>query len=476
MVMKAIKNKSLAGIFMILLAIFGWVACNDDFPERRFDTDEEYMQIYDYIKSREDLSTFKAICDYSGFYSNLSTASTRGYTVFVPTNEAFAELYQELGIQSYEEKTPEYWLYYMKYHTLERKINTNSFEGGLMKDDPTMMGDDYALTLNVASYVAIKINNRSTIKEYNIDLQNGYLNVIDRVLLPPINTIYDLLVQNGGYTKMLRLFEEHGFKGYLTDSIATILIEPDEILEGRLDPDTIANLKDWLGYHIYPGERAFVANLDGRSVASLYTGDVTTFNLDDGKMYCNMKYRFSSRAKYGIDNIALNGILHAMDDPLWIIDHTAGIVRYNLYGRDNDKKGYKQNVFADTTSMAIVKENTSYKSFHQGELPPICQFIPAQMGDACETEIPDVVPGTYTVRMYYYTSISCNLTLFYNGVTVNRNINMGTSDGNFEEMTSMQYKDMGSLEVNKRGPVKLRFMAATVGNMTMDMIELRPIL
>ena len=73
-----------------------------------------------------------------------------------------------------------------------------------------------------------------------------------------------------------------------------------------------------------------------------------------------MKYRFSSRAKYGIDNIALNGILHAMDDPLWIIDHTAGIVRYNLYGRDNDKKGYKQNVFADTSSMAIVKEITSY--------------------------------------------------------------------------------------------------------------------
>lgn len=473
-IMKMIKNKSLSGFVMVLLAVFGWNGCNEDFTERRFDTDEEYMQIYDYVKSRQDLSVFKAICDYSGFYSTLSTSGA--YTVFVPNDTAFVSLFKELKIRSYEEKTPEYWSYYMKYHTIEKKINTNSFEGGLMKDDPTMMGDDYALMRDVTSYTAIKLNNRSTIVENNIDLQNGYLNVIDRVLLPPINTVYDLLVQNGGYTKMLKLFEDNGFKNYLMDTTVTVLVEPDEILEGRLNPDTITNLKDWLAYHIYPGERSFVSNLNGRSVASLYPGDVTTFNLEDGKMYCNMKYPFSSRARYGIDNIALNGILHAMDVPLWIIDHTAGIVRYNFYGRDNDKKGYKKNVFADTLSMGVVKEHTSYKSFHQGEVPPICAFIPSQTGDVCETEIPDVVPGTYTIRMYYYSSVACNLTVYYNDITVNRNIAMNTATGNFEEMTTMQYKDMGSIEVNKRGSVKLRFMAATMGTMLMDMIELRPIL
>lgn len=478
--MKLIKNKSVFASVLFLLCGFGWLGCEDDFTDRRFDTDEEYMQIYDYVKSREDLSIYKELCDYSGFYS---TVSTRGsYTAFVPTNEAFEALYEELGISSFKEKAPEYWMYYMKYHTIETKLNTNSFDGGYMKDNPTMMGDDYSLTLDVTSYIAIKLNNKATITEYNIDLQNGYVNVVDKVLNPPLSNIYDLLKANGGYTKILGLFEKYGYLGYLTDSVATILAEPDDVLEGRLDPDTLSNQADWVAYHIYPGERSFVSNLDKRTVASLYKGDITTFNLADSKtgssqvMYVNMTYSFSNRAQYGSDQIALNGILHAMADPLAIIDHTPGIIRHNLYGRDNVKKGYDKNVFADSVTMGVVKEHTSLRSFHQGDKPPVCAFVPSNIGDAFELTIPDVVKGTYTIRLIYYSGYSCRVGLSYKNTTVNRDIDLPTSDGNFEEMSTLQYKDLGSIYVDNRGDVTLRFTANTTPMLIMDMIELRPVL
>lgn len=475
MTMKISKKSAIVSVLFLLCGL-GWMSCEDDFTERRFDTDEEYMQIYDYVKSREDLSLYKEISDYSGFYSNIST--TGNYTAFVPNNKAFEQLFKELGIQSYKEKTPEYWLYYMQYHTLERKINTNSFEGGLMKDDPTMMGDDYSLTLNVASYVAIKINNRATIIEYNIDLQNGYVDVIDQVLNPPISTIYSLLKDNGGYTKILALFEKYGYTSYLTDSIVTVLAEPDEVLEGLLDPDTLSNQQDWVAYHIYPGERSFVSNLNGRSVASLYTADVTTFNMmesfSDSVMFVNRAYKFSNRSGFGSDNIALNGILHAMEDPIAIIDHTPGIIRHNLYGATNTRKGYEKNVFVDEYTLGEVKENTNYSSFHQGDEPPVCSFQPVQVGDGFYIEIPDVVKGTYTVRLIYYANLSCNLGMAYGNTTIDRDVNLATSDGNFEEMNALQYKDLGNIYVSERGNVKLHFTASTTGMLLMDMLELRP--
>ena len=96
--MKVTLNKlfRVAMFACVTLGTLFTAGCEENFLDRQFDKDEEYMQIYDYIKTRTDLSIYKALCDYSGFSSQVSTAGT--YTVFVPHDTAFVNLFKELKI------------------------------------------------------------------------------------------------------------------------------------------------------------------------------------------------------------------------------------------------------------------------------------------------------------------------------------------------------------------------------------------
>lgn len=465
---------------VMIMALFQLMGCEENFIGRQYDTDEEYMQIYDYIKIRPELSIYKEICDYSGFYSQISTAGT--YTVFAPVDSAWEKLYQELKIKNYKEKSPEYWLMYMKYSALEKQIHTNSFNGGKMTEY-TMLDKNYYLSVDVSSYTAIKLNNSAVITEYNIELKNGYLNLTDAVLEPPVTPVYDLLKADGRFEIMLSLFEENGLKSYLTDSLVTLFVEPDVLFddeEESFDPRSLSadSLQKWLKYHLFPGHRYFINDLDARMLRPLYENDVVTFNVktlgNDGKgfIFLNQQFRVSTRT----DRNAINGVIHEMYNMIQITDHSAGTIETDLYGSTNAQKGYMQNVF--TVAPAIVKENYGYSSYHQLLLdepqPPICYFSSAQSGDSFWITIPDVAKGVYTVRMIYNNAITPTLRLIYNNVTIKSGIAMGTADGDFAEYTTLKYKDCGTIEVNERGDVELKFMMDENSNLLMDRIDLIP--
>lgn len=479
--MKMNHYKSITLFVVLSLAVYLIAGCDDDFTQARFDQDEENMQIYDYISNRPDLSVYKALSDYSGFYGLISTAGT--YTVFIPTDSAFRVLFDELGIQDYKEKDGSYWLKYLQYHAIEAAstLNTNTFENGELAE-PTLLGDDFYLSSDISqSFSAIKLNNTATIREYNIKTKNGLIQIIDHVLPPPIQSIFEKLQENGGYTKMLRLFEENGLKGFLSDSTVTIMIEPDEVFEASgFNPDTVKNVKEWLNYHIIPNERSFTNELDGRYVETLYEHDGITFNIINEQMMCNRKFGFSVVKKYGVDNVAINGVYHAMAVPLQIIEHSTGKVRYNLYGRTDAKKGYVQNVFA--VAPATVTENVGYSSYHQDKEPPVCSFNATQVGDVFKLTIPSVVAGAYKVRIIYYVDNCADLMMIYKDEIVTRNIEMNTKDGDFQDWSELKYKDCGEISLTQRGDVELAFQVTkrmksgtSRGDIVMDMIELIPV-
>ena len=463
---------------VVILAMSQLMGCEENFIGRQYDADEEYMQVYDYIKKRPELSIYKEICDYSGFYSQISTAGT--YTVFAPVDSAWKNLYKELKISGYKEKSPDYWLMYMKYSTLEKQIHTNSLNGGKMTTY-TMLDKNYYLSVDVSSYTAIKLNNSAVIIDYNIELKNGYLNLIDAVLEPPVIPVYDLLKEDGRFEIMLSLFEANGLKSYLTDSLVTLFVEPDVLFDDDdFDPRSLSadSLHKWLEYHIFPGNRYFINDLDTKMLQPLYEKDVVTFNVkttgNDGKgfVFLNQQFRVSTRT----DRNAINGVVHEMYHVIRMTDHSAGTIETNLYGASNTQKGYAQNVF--TESPAIIQENYNYSSYHQLLLnepqPPICYFVSAQSGDSFRVTIPDVAQGVYTVRLIYNNAYTPTLRLLYNNVTIKSGLAMGTSDGDFAEYTTLKYKNCGTIEVNKRGDVELKFMMDENSNLLMDRIDLIP--
>lgn len=486
---KRLYRYGLCFIGMVALAISGG-GCKEDFSGLRFDSNDK-MQIYDYINSREDLSIYKELLDYTNFSSLMSTAGT--YTAFVPTNEAFNALFEELkakgdNISSVKEKTAEYWLNYLQYMTTDSKIKSSSMENGIL-DSPSLFGKDYYVVSDVReSYKAIKLNSRATIREYDIEVANGYIDIIDKVLLPPTSSIFDMLQENGNFTMMLEVFQKTGLTPFIKDSVVTLLIEPDAILQkDQFDPEALSfdELAKWAEYHIIEGERAFDVNLDGKSVYSLYPDESLTFKVDEnGKMWLNETYPFSTALNLGINNVASNGIYHVLDTTAKIIETLPGIRNHNLYGgthyNSDGSLKYEQNVFC--VAPAKVYEDTGTPSHHQGNQTPICGVDVFMIGDYFWTTIPDVVKGKWTVRIIYNQSNTADLMMIYNDKIISPELLMNQGATQWPDFTRLKYKDLGEIEVTARGDVKLTFQViklnrtpSTCCDLMIDIIQLRPV-
>jgi uncharacterized surface protein with fasciclin (FAS1) repeats len=99
------------------------------------------------------------------------------YTVFAPTDEAFAKVPKDVldGLAKDKAKLAEV----LKYHVLTSKWTTDDFK--LVKQTGTAQGKP--VTFAVAGGT-ITVNGAKIVKP-NVDCSNGMVHVIDAVLLPP---------------------------------------------------------------------------------------------------------------------------------------------------------------------------------------------------------------------------------------------------------------------------------------------------
>src|SRR5690606_9648135 len=197
---------------------------------------------------------------------------------------------------------------------------------------PTAYLEKYILADISDSYAAIRLNNVATIVEYNIEMANGYLNVIDEVLNPPTVSMYDALEASGNYNIMLGLFEEHGYINYLTDSTVTLFIESDDALErSNFSRDAVSDMDDWLKYHIIPDSGYFLNSLTAQRFYSLYPDESLNFHSDAmGQYYVNNSYPFNQTRAFGIDKVSANGVYHTLDTLLEIVESRPTTIRLNL--------------------------------------------------------------------------------------------------------------------------------------------------
>jgi uncharacterized surface protein with fasciclin (FAS1) repeats len=99
------------------------------------------------------------------------------YTVFAPTDEAFAKVPKDVldGLAKDKAKLAEV----LKYHVLTSKWTTDDIK--LVKQTGTAQGKSVAFG---ASGSALTVNGANIVKP-NIDCTNGMVHAIDAVLLPP---------------------------------------------------------------------------------------------------------------------------------------------------------------------------------------------------------------------------------------------------------------------------------------------------
>ncbi|MFS8615410.1 MAG: fasciclin domain-containing protein [Solitalea sp.] len=458
--------------------------CENQLSDARFDETED-LQIMDYLDAQEDLSIFRELVDYTGQRNLLRTAGT--YTLFVPNNEAFERLFARLSeggaaVHAITDKEPAFWLNYFRYHLLEQKINTNAFVPGPLPAATTLNGK-YMIADISNSYAAIRLNNAATIIQYNIELANGYVNVTDNVLMPPVNTLYEQLKATGKYETMLAIFEETGLDTYLKDSLATVFIESDKVLEAHnFNRDEIDNLHDWASYHIIPDSGYFLNQLTKQRFFPLYKEESLSFQQDEfGQYYLNGDYRFDQSPEFGIDQVAYNGIYHSMDTVISIVAAPPSTIRMNLYPPGSPYG--EQNVFAELPARILL--NTGTKSYHQNEEGKIVQFDAQQIGDYFYLTVPDVPAGKYRIRLIHRAGGTRGTYLtIYNNQIIKDEIVLAKVDGKFEEWDYLSYNYCGDIMVENRSDVTITFAFQNFGSnknpsyccdVLMDIIELIPI-
>lgn len=166
-------------------------ACGDDgsddaaaaATETRSATDEatpaEAGTIVDVASSTEGFSTLVAAVQAAGLVETLSSEGP--FTVFAPTDDAFAAALESLGITAEE--------LLADTDTLTSILTYHVIAGEVPSTDVVALDGQSVATLNGAE-VAISIDgdtvmvNDATVTAVDVDASNGVIHVIDSVLLP----------------------------------------------------------------------------------------------------------------------------------------------------------------------------------------------------------------------------------------------------------------------------------------------------
>ncbi|MGW8313965.1 MAG: fasciclin domain-containing protein [Bacteroidales bacterium] len=278
------------GIFLMswILLSFLLNACEPNTHNSNWVDDEGMRTMGTYLdQHHQDYAKYYRILEEGRMLSTLYGYNPygEGYTLFLPTDEAidlFVEQREEY--RDFEELLGDTAFLYTltRYHTVNKKLHTNEFPYGALTD-PTLTGD----RLTIGFYTEgdnplYKVNNTAPIVQSNLDMTNGYIQVISEILQKPEISGIDWLRQNEGYSILAGALERSGIGNGLWFNQYTILAEQDSIYQ-RNGINTVEDLIDRLGTPEIPSEDPDDALFQFAAYHILY-GD---FYLNDFEMGTN---------------------------------------------------------------------------------------------------------------------------------------------------------------------------------------------
>jgi len=247
---------------------------------------------------------------------------TRDFTVFAPTDEAFAKLGVDTinALLADPDTLRDILLYHVLADTSVDAASAISLTGSTVT---TANGDNIALSLNGDDLFI----NMSKVTVTDIVTSNGIIHVIDTVLTPPADvdaqglvSIVDTLRATGEYNFLLDILEFSGLDTLLgnVDNTYTLLAPTDEAF-GKLGEDAIIGFvlrfqftQRTLLYHVIDGERVDstkLISLAGTSVPTV-NGASVAISTAGGQLLIN------DATVVAADIQAANGVIHSIDTVL----------------------------------------------------------------------------------------------------------------------------------------------------------------
>ena len=354
--------RSLLRLLALLLSVsLVAAACGDDDPVEEADdavesTDaaepsDDEMADDDMTEEEEGPGTIVDVAVGAGSFETLVAAVTEAglvetlsgdgpFTVFAPTDDAFAAALDALGLTAEELLGNPALADILTYHVVAGAVDAEtaiSLEG---QSAATVQGEEIAIAVVDGN---VMVNN-ATVVMPDVEASNGIIHVIDAVILPPtiaeallgsgeadmvdeeaapeLGTIVGVAQEAGIFTTLLAAGEATGLSVPLdspgdftifapTDDAFAAALETLGLTAEELLADT-ATLTSILTYHGLLGsvsaEEAIA--LDGQSVATI-SGAEIAISVVDGAVVIN-----DSATVIQADVLANNGVIHVIDTVL----------------------------------------------------------------------------------------------------------------------------------------------------------------
>jgi len=234
------------------------------------------------------------------------------FTVFAPTNDAFNALFSQLGVTGIADLSAETLTPILLYHVLgEEKKSTMLSEGYYNTLSPAQ--NSY-LSLKVSLSSGVMINKDSKVVVADVDVKNGVIHAIDKVLLPP--TVVDQALSNDSFSILVQAVVKAGLAGTLSGTGPfTIFAPTNAAFEALFAALGVSGISELTAAQLIPILQYHVVSGNVRS-NQLTAGAVTTLN---GSFNVTLSPSPAINATSDIlatDVQATNGVIHVIDEVL----------------------------------------------------------------------------------------------------------------------------------------------------------------
>lgn len=257
---------------------------------------------------------------------------TGPFTVFAPTDEAFAKLPAGTLEMLLKPENKAKLAAILTYHVVPGAVKAADVVK--LKNAGTVNGQRVDIKVDGAKVTV----DGAKVVTTDIACSNGVIHVIDTVILPVDGTIVDVAVKNGSFNTLVAAVKAAGLVETLSGKGPFTVLAPTDAafaklpagtLEMLLKPENKQQLVDILTYHVVPGVAAYSDAVVKMTEVPTVLGSSIAVKVVDGKVMLN------GATVVAADVEATNGVIHAVDTVILPTKDSGKKQQAGAGGKDN---------------------------------------------------------------------------------------------------------------------------------------------
>lgn len=288
-------------------------SCSDD------DSSTQDRTITEFLSKNPTFTNLYAALEKAELSETLNQSGQ--FTIFAPTNEAFAEFLAVNGFENLEAVPTPVLKEILLNHVLNARVPSSDVSTGYVK---TLAKGSASSTNTLSMFInvsesGVRINGVSSVTAFDINASNGVVHVVDAVIGLP--TIVTHALANPNFSNLVGALTSPGqpdFVGILsgnTNSPFTVFAPSNAAFSrfetqnpGTLGSLTSGQLTSVLTYHVVAGANVLSTGIPSGPITTFETGTFTvngTTITDEAGRQTNI---------VAVDVQAANGVIHVLDN------------------------------------------------------------------------------------------------------------------------------------------------------------------